>query len=169
MKPTVSAYFRKDPVVSETIEEYLDQGLSVDNIHATMSKQVCQTVSETISGPKMIENWKFHKKASDEKRDAAEKNSDAESLISSLKSVSSVNTVSFTKIHRFCVLGNSILQVDTTFELVDGLWLTDTTFSHEALINHRNGKHPEFPGPSFWHFKKDRETYRRFAGELAIA
>ena len=56
MKPTVSAYFRKDPVVSETIEEYLDQGLSVDNIHATMSKQVCQTVSETISGPKMIEN-----------------------------------------------------------------------------------------------------------------
>ena len=72
-------------------------------------------------------------------------------------------------VHRFCVLGNSILQVDTTFELVDGLWLTDTTFSHEALINHRNGKHPEFPGPSFWHFKKDRETYRRFAGELAIA
>ena len=59
--------------------------------------------------------------------------------------------------------------MDTTFELVDGLWLTDTTFSHEALINHRNGKHPEFPDPSFWHFKKDRETYRRFAGELAIA
>ena len=65
--------------------------------------------------------------------------------------------------------GNSILHVDTTFELVDGLWLTDTTFSHEALINHRNGKHPEFPGPSFWHFKKDHETYCRFAGELAIA
>ena len=38
MKPTASAYFRKDPVVSETIDEYLDQGLSVDNIYATMSK-----------------------------------------------------------------------------------------------------------------------------------
>ena len=183
MKPTASAYFRKDPVVSETIDEYLDQGLSVDNIYATMSKQVCQTVSETISGPKMI-NRKFHKKASEETQDTAEKHSVAESLISSLKSVSSINTVSFTKtqyscvnipehvlddVHRFCVLGNSILQVDTTFELVDGFWLTDTTFSHEALINHRNGKHPEFLGPSFWHFKKDRETYRRFAGELAIA
>lgn len=97
MKPTASAYFRKDPVVSEVIDEYLDQGLSVDNIYATMSKQVCQTVSETISGPKMIENRKYHEKASEETQDTAEKHSEAESLISSLKSVSSINTVSFTK------------------------------------------------------------------------
>lgn len=178
----VSAYFRKDPVVSETIDEYLDQGLSVDNIYATMSKKGRQTVSETISGPKMIENRKFHQKAYKETWDTAEEHSEAESLISSLKSIPSINTVSFTQysrvnipehvlddVNRFCVLGNSILHVDTTFELVDGLRLTDTTFSHEALINHRNGKHPEFLGPSFWHFKKDRETYRRFAGELAIA
>ena len=71
-------------------------------------------------------------------------------------------------IHRFCVLGNSILRIDTTFELVDGLWLTDTTYANESLINQSN-KHPEFPGPSFWHFKKSRESYRRFAGELTIA
>lgn len=184
MKPTASAYFRKDPVVSETIDEYLAQGLSVDKIYGTMSKEVCQSVSETISGPKMIENRKFQQKAHKETRDTAGEHSEVESLISSLKSIPSITTVSFTKrqyscvnipehvlddVNRFCVLGNSILHVDTTFELVDGLWLTDTTFSHEALINHRNGKHPEFPGPSFWHFKKDRETYRRFAGELAIA
>lgn len=56
MKPTASAYFQKDPVVSETIDECLDQGLSVDSLYATMSKQVRPTVSETISGPKMIEN-----------------------------------------------------------------------------------------------------------------
>ena len=31
-----------------------------------------------------------------------------------------------------------------------------------------NGKHPKFPWPSFWHFKKTRETRRRFAGELLI-
>ncbi|CAB4002066.1 Hypothetical predicted protein [Paramuricea clavata] len=43
-----------------------------------------------------------------------------------------------------------------------------TTFTNEALID-LNGKNPEFPGPSFWHFKKTRESYRRFAGELAIA
>lgn len=52
--------------------------------------------------------------------------------------------------------------------MVDGLWLTDTTYPNESLIN-QSIKHPEFPGPSFWHFKKSRESYRRFAGELAIA
>ena len=29
-------------------------------------------------------------------------------------------------------------------------------------------KNPEFPGSSFWHFKRTRETYRRFVGELLI-
>jgi len=37
------------------------------------------------------------------------------------------------------------------------------------LVDINNGKHPEFQGPSFWHFRKTRETYRRFAGELLIA
>lgn len=68
---------------------------------------------------------------------------------------------------RFCVLGNAILCVDTTFEIVDGLWLTDTTYTKEALIDLK-GKHPEFPGPSFWHFHKMQESYRHYVGELAI-
>lgn len=43
----------------------------------------------------------------------------------------------------------------------------DTLFKHEGLISERNAnKHSEFPGPSFWHFPKHRETYCRFAGEL---
>ena len=63
--------------------------------------------------------------------------------------------------------GNSVLQVDTTFELVDNFWLTDTSFTNEALLN-ANGKHPQFPGPSFFHFHKTQECYRRFAGELVI-
>ena len=50
--------------------------------------------------------------------------------------------------------------------MVDGL--TDTKYTNESLTNQSN-KHPEFPGPSFWHFKKSRESYRRFAGELIIA
>lgn len=56
-------------------------------------------------------------------------------------------------LHRFCVLGDSIFQVDTIFKLIEGLWLTDTTYSNEALVD-LNGKNPEFPGPSFWHFRK---------------
>ena len=67
--------------------------------------------------------------------------------------------------YRFCVNGNSILRVDTTFELAEGLWLT--TYANEALIDSK-GKNPEFPGPSFWHFRKTRECYRRFAGEIVI-
>ncbi len=50
---------------------------------------------------------------------------------------------------------------------MDGLWLTDTTYTNEALIQ-LDGKHPEFPGPSFWHFRKTRESYRCFSGELVI-
>lgn len=82
-------------------------------------------------------------------------------LVPSLHTVPMVNSVSFSKeqylsvkclpnmmndLYRFCVLGNSILRVDTTFELVDGLWLTDMTYTNKELI-HLNGKHPEFPGP----------------------
>ena len=103
-------------------------------------------------------------------------------MISLLRSNDLLQYVTFTKelyvalnflpqmlndLHRFCVLGDSILRVDTTFELVEGLWLTDTTYSNEALVD-LNGKNPEFPGRSFWHFRKSRECYRRFAGELVI-
>lgn len=50
---------------------------------------------------------------------------------------------------------------------MDGLWFTDTTYTNEAIIK-LDGKHPEFPGPSFWHFRKTRGSYRRFSGELVI-
>ena len=43
----------------------------------------------------------------------------------------------------------------------------DTTYSNEALIDLK-GKHPEFPGASYWHFRKMRESYRHFAGEIII-
>ena len=37
----------------------------------------------------------------------------------------------------------------------------------ERLIK-EDGTHPEFPGPSFWHFRKDRKAFRRFASELVV-
>ena len=69
---------------------------------------------------------------------------------------------------RFCVNGDSILNVDTTFNIVPGLWLTDTSYKHLGLID-AHGKNPEFPGPSMWHFKKDRQEFRNFAMELVTA
>ena len=68
---------------------------------------------------------------------------------------------------RFCVRGNGIFCIDTAFEICDELYLTDTTYPNLSLHD-INGKHPKFLGPSFWHFKRTRETYRRFAGELLI-
>ena len=70
-------------------------------------------------------------------------------------------------IYRFCVRDNGIICIGTTFEICDGLYLTDTTYPYLSLHG-INGKHPEFPGPSFWHFKRTRETYCRLAGELLI-
>ena len=69
--------------------------------------------------------------------------------------------------YRFCVRDNGIFCIDTTFEICDGLYFTGTTYPNLSLHD-INGKHPEFPRPSFWHFKRTRETYRRFAEELLI-
>ena len=44
----------------------------------------------------------------------------------------------------------------------------NSTYQNLSLVD-QYGKHPEFPRPSFWHFRKTEETYRRFAGELLIA
>ena len=63
-------------------------------------------------------------------------------------------------IERFCVKKKGIFSVDTTFEVCDGLLLTDTCYPNMSLIK-EDRTHPEFPGPSFWHF-------RRFASELVV-
>ena len=162
------------------IDDMITEGISTERIHSTMANKLSQTVSETVSGPKVIDNRKLAFKKSTEVEQ--QHHSEAEILVSRLRNVPLTQSVSFNKeqyisvnslpnmlndVYRFCVLGNSILQINTTFELVDGLWLTETTFTNEALVD-LSGKHPEFPGLSFWHFKKTCESYRRFAGELAI-
>ena len=47
-------------------------------------------------------------------------------------------------LERFCVYGTSTFVVDTTFQVCDGLWLTDSSFEYSALVN-VDGKHPSFP------------------------
>ena len=185
-KPVSGPYFRKDPHLFEEIDNMLDKGLSTNQVYSTMSKMETSTMSETVAGPKVIEN---RKEANRKQRESVcttvtgrKEPSEPEMMIASLRSNSLMNSVTFTKeyyttlnvlpnmlhdLYRFCVLGNGIFRVDTTFELVESLWLTDTTYTNEALVN-LQGKHPEFPGPSFWHFRKNRECYRRFAGELII-
>ena len=69
-------------------------------------------------------------------------------------------------VERFCVNGNSVFRIDTTFEIIDGLWVTDTSYTNESIIKVDDQENPEFPGPMMVHFRKDEATYRRFAGEL---
>jgi hypothetical protein len=185
-RPSSSQYYRKDPSLFEEVDDMLKSGLSTEQIYSSTVRKEPATVSETVSGPKLINNRKQSMKKNESSCSSGGINnnvlSEAEAMISSLKSNPVLQSVTFTKenystfnslpnmtndLYRFCVVGNSILRVDTTFELVDGLWLTDTTYANEALLD-TNNKHPEFPGPSFWHFRKTRECYRRFAGEIIV-
>ncbi|PFX17680.1 hypothetical protein AWC38_SpisGene17985 [Stylophora pistillata] len=64
---------------------------------------------------------------------------------------------------------DNLLDKGMSTDKICGEMANRNTDTHEGLISERNAnKHPEFPGPSFWHFRKSRETYRSFAGELLI-
>ena len=72
-------------------------------------------------------------------------------------------------VERCCVNSSSVFRCDTTFEIMDKLWLTYTSYTNTALIKTQDTKHPEFPGPMMVHFKKDQRTYRRLATEIVTA
>ena len=67
----------------------------------------------------------------------------------------------------FCLQYNGIICINTTFEICYGLYLADTTYPNLSLYD-INGKHPEFLGASFRHFKKNSRDNLHFAGELLI-
>ena len=46
--------------------------------------------------------------------------------------------------HKFCVWASSTWTNDTTFQVADKLWLTDSSPENETLLD-ENGKHPTFP------------------------
>ena len=71
-------------------------------------------------------------------------------------------------VSRFCGHGSSVLHLDTTFEITNNMWFTDTSFTNESLID-ESKNHPEFLGPYIVDFHEDRETYQRFAAELTAA
>ena len=69
-----------------------------------------------------------------------------------------------TDIRRFCVKDQGILSTDTTFEICEGLYITDTSYLNKSLIDKSSGNHPQFPGPSFCHFKKKRRGIQKICG-----
>ena len=182
-KPTSGQYYRKDPSLFSKVDNLIGKGLSTDQVYNSTARAGASTVSEAIPGPKLIDNRKLLSKKETSTSSSSKKQFKSEAeMISCLQSVPFLQSVTFTKetyvafnspsnmindLYRFCVNGNSVLRVDTTFELVEGLWLTDMTYTNKALIDLK-GKNAEFPEPSFWHFRKTRECYQRFAGEIVI-
>ena len=61
-------------------------------------------------------------------------------------------------VERCCVNSSSVFRRDTTFEIIDKLWLTDTYYTNTALRKTLDTKHPEFPGTMMVHFTKDQGT-----------
>ena len=70
-----------------------------------------------------------------------------------------------TEIKRFCVENTGILSVDTTFEICDGLFLTDKNYPNLSLLDKRTTNHRQFPVPSFSHFKKMRRHTEDLLGK----
>ena len=139
-RSTTNAYYRKDPKLLQEIDDMLQKGMSKDRVYNNIATRKEETVSETVTGPKVIDNRKYVSKKAYRSNNQQDVRSEAEVLVSSLQTIP--NSVTFNKdqyisviflpsmlndLFKFCVLGNAILRLDTTFELVDGLWLTDTT------------------------------------------
>ena len=73
-----------------------------------------------------------------------------------------------TDIEKFCCDNQnnaSILAIDTTFNLCD-LWITDTTYRNQRLINPISKKNPVYLGPIMFRFTKEDGSFNRFALEL---
>ena len=74
-KPATITGNRKDPSLSHEVHKQLASGLSTDQVNNNLSKARAETVSETISGPKFVDNRMFAVKT---------EHSETEQLISSL-------------------------------------------------------------------------------------
>lgn len=79
----------------------------------------------------------------------------------------SVSSVCFTRqqfndLIRFCAIGDSVVNIDTTFELGD-YYVTPITFRNLSVINPATNQHPLYLGPVMMHTKKDYSSYLYFA------
>lgn len=165
-------YIRKDPEVLKSIDSSLSSGKSPDQVYIEINKENCY--------PGKFVNQKSIYNRNTNLKKTLSIASEAERFVQTIQNNQFIRKVSFLKdrlmtlnysdfmisdIVRFCVDGNAILCIDTTFELADGYWLTDTSYENLALLD-QFGNHPHFPGPSMWHFRKDQGDYRSFGTSL---
>ena len=182
-KNHAAAYYRKDASVLHEVQQKLNNGTTPDEVYIQMNKNIehASSISEIISNPKLVYNQKQKMRKATNKTIPTD--TEAEVLINLVQDDSFVQSVRFdddcyssvnylpymlNDLKRFCVNGNSPWIVDTTFKVADHIWYTDSSYENESLVD-ANDKHPQFPGPSQWQFRRNQQSFRRFIGELLIA
>ena len=173
----LAPYFRKDPNVLQRIDTKLKSGMSPEQVYIETNKNPNPS---SVVNLQTVHNRNYNiakKEKSDEIQNETEIlisfARDEESFLQTVRFERDRYTAvlytptMFTDLKKFCVQGNMWFNVDTTFNVTPGLWLTDTSYRHLALVD-KNGNHPEFPGPMMLHFRKDREEFRYFAMEIAL-
>ena len=184
-KPTSRQYYRKDPTLFLKVDNLIGKGLSTDQVYDSIARAGASTVSEAIPGPKLIDNRKLlsKKETSPWLVPVATNNSKVKQrrwFPAYNRFLSSKVQLSPKKVMFF----QQSLQHDQWLLPLLHKWEFGTPSRHymwtcsRALAHWHNvhkrtlidlkGKNPEFPGPSFWHFRKTRECYQRFAGEIVI-
>ena len=148
-KPTAAEYFRTEPNVLREAKSKLETS-SPSFVYTEMSSRNVKSFSEQIRDPKQLYNARLSSK---EIVDTVQTTSDFERLTHMLKNPdggqficsvvmlpNSYVCVAFTdaamkNIERFCVKGDkSVLRIDTTFEIVKDMWVTDTSYTNYSLI-----------------------------------
>lgn len=183
-------YVRTSKETLSKIDSHLSNGRStIETYDLTLEESggpiKSKSQSEQPRDQKQINNRKNLAKRK-EKEKSGEKNDNdyLHVLLQSLHEIDIVHTITVKKksflftlmtkemvndIKKFCCSDNaSVLGLDTTFNLCD-MWVTDTCYRNQRLINPENDQHPIFPGPALFHFTKDEQTFSRLALEMVDA
>jgi len=168
----IGTYTRTDPDILRTAEDQLKSGMSCEQVYFSNNKE--NDEPNKILNLKSVQNLKYQlnkgknaKEELDVLVDAVRSNK----FVKVLKVQGDRYSAIAFKDHmlkdmkRFCVEGDSLFTLDTTFDLLPGLWVTDTAYQCLALYD-INNRHPHFPGPMMLHFKKDTLEFQTFASEL---
>ena len=80
--------------------------------------------------------------------------------------VTAYSNAELNDIETFCVNGNNVLLLDTTFDVY--MWLLDTAYQNRKLVNDKL-EHPLFFGPILFRMKKTPKMFSRFCMNLVAS
>ena len=184
-KKTIAAtYYRTDSQTINKAKTMLSENYSSSSIY-DVKHEAKISVGQEITDPKQL--WNLKQNLNKTKRESSSSSGEVDRIVAAMKleqGKSFIHNVTilpqyyivfaFTDdclegVERCCVNSSSVFRCDTTFEIMNKLWLTDTSYTNTTLIKTQDTKHPEFPGPMMVHFTKDQGTYQHLATEIVPA